>query len=613
MIRKMCGIIGCHDFSRIFEKADLDRMVTHLSHRGPDSNGTYIDEERYIFLGHTRLSIVDLTKQGNQPLMRDDKVISFNGEIYNYVELRAELVGLGYEFFSNTDTEVILVGYIHWGLDFVKKLNGMFALCIYDKTIGKLILARDKAGEKPLYYYHNEQTFCFASEIKALIWHSLFDRKISHSNLAEYLTLGYTSKNKTILRSFKKLVPGTVMTYDLGTQLLKSKVFWSTEQFSSPTFNDDEDHLGNKLVNLLKQSVSRQLMGDVPIANLLSGGMDSSIITALTAQQHSKLATFTVTNPNNSSFDEASFAREIATYYGTDHTEIPITELSGSEVKRILRHYDEPLGDSSCIPTAIVSSVIGKNYKVALGGDGADELFGGYVTNNREFILSKYLSIFKNDIGNKAFNSLRSVLPDRAFFDHLQAYLADKMPFYGQKFSRKEIGYLLQGLPSAGLPEKQKRRAGPPINALGQYEFNNYLANDILVKTDRASMLSSLELRSPFLDFDLIDFAFNELPDHLKANASERKIILKKIAKDILPTKFDWDRKKGFSIPSDVWLHAVGGYEEVIKSIKSSNIITLPDDTRALDELLKTRSNTNEKIFLLYTFVLWEEEYGAVL
>jgi asparagine synthase (glutamine-hydrolysing) len=609
----MCGIVGCHDFSSIFEMAHLDTMVAHLSHRGPDSKGTYFDGERNIFLGHTRLSIVDLTKQGNQPFIRDDKVISFNGEIYNYVELRTELVGLGYEFFSNTDTEVIIVGYIHWGLGVFKKLNGMFALCIYDKAIGKLILARDRTGEKPLYYYHNEQVFCVASEIKALIWHPLFDKKISLPNLTEYLTLGYTSKNNTILRGFKKLVPGSIAIYDLSTRSFNSEVFWNTDQFGATRPSDNEQYLQNKLTDLLKKSVSKQLMGDVPVANLLSGGLDSSIITALTAQQHSTLSTFTITNPNNSSFDEASYAREIASYYGTDHTEIPITDLSGSEIKNILRHFDEPLGDSSCIPTAIISSIIGQDYKVALGGDGADELFGGYVTNNREYILQKYFSIFQNNFGHSAFKTFRKVLPERAFFDHLQAYLENKMPFYGQKFSKDEIKCLLSHLPSVGYPEQHERRRVPPINGLGHYEFNNYLANDILVKTDRSSMYHSLELRSPFLDADLIDFAFKELPDNLKANASERKILLKKVAKNILPNQFDWDRKKGFSIPSSVWLDAVGGYDAVIKVIKSSNIIKLPNDKRALDELLKTRSNTNEKIFLLYTFVLWEEAYGATL
>lgn len=606
----MCGIVGVFDPARRFKPHDFDNMIGKLRHRGPDSHGMYLDQAKGVFLGHTRLSIVDLSEQGSQPLTRGHATISFNGEIYNYLTLRGELIELGYTFTSETDTEVVLLGYLAWGTDLFSKLNGMFALCIYDAEKCQFVLARDKSGEKPIYYFSASGIFAFASELKALVWNNFFARKINLSALVEYLNLGYTKGDHTLIQGFYKLLPGSYAVFNFASGSMYTSQYFHFSDLQSNYSAVTKEAVIEQLHDLLVKAVSLQLMGDVPVANLLSGGLDSSIITALTANIASSVSTYTITNPKNRDFDEAVYAREIASFFGTNHTEVPIQELSGALVNDTIRHFDEPIGDSSSIPTAVICHEIGKNFKVALGGDGADELFGGYVTNNREYFLHKYFRIFQNPGGAQAFKLVNKFLPKRNLFEHLQAYLCNFIPNYGEKFSHEQICLLMNGENPTDFVFLHPRLAGPIINRLGQHEFSNYLANDILIKTDRASMFKSIELRSPFLDGAVIDFAFTKIPDELKANGSERKIILKILAQDILPKNFNVHRKKGFSIPSDLWLSAVGGYTNVMNTIRGSNILHLPNDSLSVQDLISTRSKTNEKLFLLYSFALWEDAYG---
>ena len=375
----MCGIGGLVNFPTAQGRSSLRKMMDVLRHRGPDDAGHYWSPNGAVGLGHQRLSIIDLSPAGRQPMSDPcGLTLTFNGEIYNFVELRDALLKKGHVFQTRTDSEVILNAYREWGIDCVQHLDGMFAFAIYDASLDRLFLARDRAGEKPLYYWHNHRRFMFASELKALLASGLVDRHIDLAAFSSYLAYGYVERQQCILHDVNKLAPGHAMLFELDSGRVSSWAYW-TLPAQAGNLDKKPEELVDELDMLLHRSVKERLVADVPVGILLSGGLDSSVVTAAAAH-HSNggVRTFTVSFPGESAFDERAHARLIANHFGTDHTELEADGSSIGLIEQLAKQCDEPIGDPSVIPTFLVAQLIRGSATVALGGDGGDELFGGY-------------------------------------------------------------------------------------------------------------------------------------------------------------------------------------------------------------------------------------------
>lgn len=624
----MCGIVGIYSKSPVSNRGLLVRMRDTMRHRGPDDAGEWFSQDGRVGLAHRRLSIIDLSAGGHQP-MKDSAggfIITFNGEIYNYQELRRELKANGHSFHTESDTEVLLESYRAWGSDCLSHLNGMFAFCIYDIKKQRLFLARDRAGEKPLFYTHQGGFFAFASELKALMAFPSFPRIIDLTALSFYFTYGYIPGDYCILQGFHKLPPGHAMSFTLPTSTLKIWKYWALpESKSSNNINIEE--LSEELESLLEDSVRRQLVADVPVGILLSGGVDSSLITAMAARVSDKpVKTFTVVFPGQNSFNEAPHAEIVARHFGTEHRELVAESASVSLLPELARQYDEPIADSSLIPTYLVSKLIRQSATVALGGDGGDELFGGYLSYNW---------IFKQEVARrympegirKMFSGLTmSYLPHGVRGRNFLLALDSALPqayskmniFFDRRLRSKIIKPFQEGSDrNLGIPEEHKVNLCEYIRGLPgmvmALDFKTYLPDDILVKVDRASMLNSLEVRAPILDYRIIEFAFSRIPNSLKANIRKRKILLRHFAKKILPAQLNLERKQGFCIPLKIWFKSEFG--EFIKNILCETDSSLFNRS----EMLKLINNQNlgllnsERLFALTFFELWRREYKATI
>ena len=381
----MCGIVGMARSKERVNLALIETMRDTMTHRGPDDRGSWSSDDGRVGFGHRRLSIIDLSPKGHQPMRsRDGNVcITFNGEIYNFLELRADLQRLGYTFDSESDTEVLLAAYAEWGTDALARLNGMFAFAMYDSLRKRLFVARDRAGEKPLFYRHADGGFAFASELKALMADPALQRRIDLQSLNHYLAFGYVPGERCMLEGVRKLPQAHALTYDLDDNALHVWRYW---RLPEPSSNGEVisaergDELVDELHALLKDSVRRQMIADVPVGILLSGGVDSSLVTAMAASVSSRpVKTFTISFPGHGAYDEAAHARLVANHFGTDHSELVGEPTTIDLLPRMAAQYDEPMADSSMLPTYLVSKLIRRDATVALGGDGGDELFGGYM------------------------------------------------------------------------------------------------------------------------------------------------------------------------------------------------------------------------------------------
>jgi len=376
----MCGIVGQAFHEAQCNPEVLRVMRDSMAHRGPDHAGEWYSPDFRIGLAHRRLAIIDLSPRGQQP-MHDGSgklVIVFNGEIYNFLDLRKRLEKMGHSFRSNSDTEVILEAYREWGTDCLREINGMFAFCIYDDHKGIFFLARDRAGEKPLYYRYSDKQFSFASELKAIMADPGTPRKLNLEALNFYLAYGYVPCPMSILHGVEKLPQAHAMIYDIPKGTLRRWKYWDLPE-TVVNNNVSIEDLCSEFKSLLQDSIRRQMVSDVPLGVLLSGGCDSSLVTALASEVSRKpLRTFTVTFPGHKEYDEASFARIVADHFGTEHVEIVVDETSVGQVEELATQFDEPLADHAIIPTYLISRAIRQHATVALSGDGGDELFGGY-------------------------------------------------------------------------------------------------------------------------------------------------------------------------------------------------------------------------------------------
>ena len=556
---------------------------------------------------------------------RGELSIVFNGEIYNFAELRRELVQAGQPFCSQSDTEVILAAYRAWGTGCLSRMNGMFAFALYDNRHRSMFLARDRAGEKPLFYTLDHGVLRFASELKALLADPSMPRSIDPDALDCYLAMGFVPGDRSILKEAKKLPPAHALCFDLHRGEARIWRYWQLPEFSGGgEFGRlDEGVLVDELQALLEDAVRRQLVADVPIGILLSGGVDSSLVTAVAARAQSRVKTFTVRFPGHDSHDETAHARLIAKHFGTEHVELDSAEAGVELLPLLARQFDEPIVDSSMIPTHLVSRLVRQHCTVALGGDGGDELFGGYGHYSRLVWMHQNTRWIPRSARRLVARAAEAVLPvgfkGRNWLQGLELESNGGVPLIASYFDRSTRRRLIRDQPdSTQVAERIRRDRTPQTGDLLQratrLDFENYLPEDILVKVDRASMLNSLEVRAPFLDYRLTEFAFGKVPSNLKATSTTWKVLLKRLAARVLPPMFDRDRKQGFSIPLASWLRS-GPWKAFFRDVLLGSDSTL-FDRETVNTLFagqaKGRSNS-ERLFALVLFELWRREYRCEL
>ncbi len=594
-----------------------------MLHRGPDDAGEWWSTDGCVGLGHRRLAIIDLSPAGHQPMLdvTGELAITFNGEIYNFVDLRQELLAKGYVFQTHSDTEVILVAYREWGTDCLSHLNGMFVFALYDARQRKLFMARDRAGEKPFFYTMSNGVLRFSSELKGLMADPTMPRRIDPDALDCYLAMGFSPGERCMLRGVSKLPPAHALEFNLDRGQLNLWRYWQPPSEDN-LIQSNEGILLDELENLLEDAVRRQLMADVPVGVLLSGGVDSSLVTAMAVRSVAKVKTFTISFPGYAKYDETEHSRLIARHFGTEHIELEAAESTVDLLPKLAKQFDDPMSDSSMVPTYLVSRLIREHCTVALGGDGGDELFGGYSHYNRLLWLQKKLRwvplMARSPIASVAENLLPIGFKGRNWLQGLGVNLNHGLPLIASLFDRSTRAALLQENSDWVLVAEAIRAERIPVaNDLLQratrMDFGNYLPDDILVKVDRASMLNSLEVRAPLLDYRLIEFAFGKVPSYLKATPSSRKILLKKLCQRVLPPEFDQQRKQGFSIPLADWLKA-GAFRDFFYDVLHDRqcIFSRP----VVDKLLQGQErgySNSERLFALVQFELWRREYGATL
>lgn len=546
--------------------------------------------------------------------------VVFNGEIYNFRELREELEQKGYCFRSHSDTEVLLSAYDAWGSDWLNRLNGMFALALYDSRRGTLLLARDRAGEKPLFYHLSQGTLSFASELKALMANSALPRRIDPVALDCYLAMGFVPGERCILEGFNKLPPAHTLSFDLAQGTASLSCYWRLPDLEPRASSGavDDDVLLDELEVLLEDAVDKQTVADVPVGVLLSGGVDSSLVTAMAVRRSSKVRTFSIGFPGAGKADETDHARLIARHFDTEHTELMAEPTTADLIPRLVPQFDEPMADSSMIPTWLVSNLVRQHCTVALGGDGGDELFAGYPMHQRVTLLERYFGRIPLALRKTQARLAEAIMPvgvrGRNFLLSLGYDYTRHVPHFQELFGPRLRMRLLPHLQAIGRSAEDVRRdrtpsLRDPLQRATRFDFQNYLAEDVLVKVDRASMLNSLEVRAPLLDFRMIEFAFGKVPSRLKATPRDKKILLKRLAARVLPKEFDRQRKQGFSIPLAKWLRG-GPFRELFWDVLGDRQCLF--DRHTIEGLLRGQDSgrrNGERLFALVQLELWRREY----
>lgn len=624
----MCGIAGIAARTPFNDRDLLVTMRDAMTHRGPDDAGVWWSDDGRVGLGQRRLAIIDLSPGGHQPMSdaTGDLWITFNGEIYNYQELRATLIRRGHRFRTASDTEVILEAYRAWGTDCLEHLDGMFAFALYDAKKARLFIARDRAGEKPLYYRHTDRALAFASELKGLMADPTLHREMDAAALDHYLAYGYVPGDMCILRGLMKLPAAHGLLYRLDTGEAKVWRYWHLPAPANDTGRNDEE-LVEELETLLRESVRRRLIADVPIGILLSGGVDSSLVTALAAQVSSvPVRTFTIAFPGQGRFNEAEYARIVAERFGTQHTELPAESGTMNLLPALARQYDEPIADSSMIPTYLVSKLIRRHATVAIGGDGGDELFGGYWhyswlqrTADWRARVPRWV---RGLVGRMAANLAPVGTRGRTYAmgaagDQANAIAHVDMYFDATARHRLLAPAVREAANARAAPEGMKMALCDDAQSLVQQatrvDFSTYMVDDILAKVDRASMLTSLEVRAPWLDHKIIEFAFGRVPDRLRATRTQGKILPKRLGRKLLPSALNLDRKQGFSIPIDNWLRGDMG-RFVGEVLADADPRLFARDQIARLQAGQRRGLANGKrLFALTMFELWRREYRVAV
>ncbi len=565
----MCGIAG---FSRFHDAtgdlSSLVKMGDKIAHRGPDAHGEYLDEG--IGLCHRRLSIIDLSIAGNQPMFSEDDnlVIVFNGEIYNFPELRKELEKKGYPFKTKTDTEVILALYQYEGAKCLDKLFGMFAIALWDKKKQELFLARDRLGKKPLYYYHDQKQFIFASEIKSILEIETVPKEIRHDAIYDFFVYQYVPDSKSIFNNIHKLQPGHFLT--INKNGIKIKQYWDVSFKQQSTSSETE--IAEGLLDTINTCTKQRMISDVPLGAFLSGGVDSSGVVALMAKNSSSPVLTCAIGFDSKKFDEVQYAKQVADQYHTKHHELTVKENILDKLDDIVGFFDEPFADPSLVPTFFVSQLAKTKVTVALSGDGGDENFAGYskysvdqvenALRNKvpSFIRKKLFPAFISPLQRsniRPFNRAATLLnamsksPAEGFY-LTNTFMTDAM---WDRLANDNLKSQLAGYhPSIQTTQFYHAvDADDHLSKVLYSDIKTYLVGDILVKVDRMSMANSLEVRSPLLDYRVVEYAAS-IPSSLKLHQKEKKYILKKSFSDLLPADILYRKKMGFSVPLANWL-----------------------------------------------------------
>ena len=615
----MCGIIGYAGVEAASNRDWLAAGRDAMAHRGPDDIGEWWSADGQVGFGHRRLAIIDLSPGGHQP-MHDgaDLTITFNGEIYNFQELREELSGLGETFRTRSDTEVILKAYRRWGSGFVSRLYGMFALALHDASARKLLLARDRAGEKPLYYLHSGKTLRFSSELKGLFADPTVQRRVDPESLDLYLSMGFVPGERAIIQGISKLPPAHALEFDLASGDIRKWRYWELPGAPADA-GASEEELAEELEELLARAVRRQMIADVPIGILLSGGVDSSLVTAMAARAAPRVRTFTVAFPGHDRFDEGPHARLIADHFGTDHEELEAEAASADLLPMLAAQFDEPIIDSSMIPTFLVTRAVRRHCTIALGGDGGDELFAGYGHHSRLAAMEprarRVPARLRRTLSRGALRAVPDGRGSRNWIRALGVDLAREVPLVACYFDQRARQGLLPGRAGIGRwPDRpwavNGTDRGEFLDRVIRTDFRTYLPEDILVKVDRAAMRNSLEVRAPFLDAEMLEFAWGKVPVRLKGAGDARKILPKALASKLLPAAFDRQRKQGFTIPLASWLRQ-GPFRDLFRDVllASDSVFDRQTVGRLFDGLDRGYRN-EERLFGLAQFELWRRHYG---
>jgi asparagine synthase (glutamine-hydrolysing) len=615
----MCGICGYLSKKEYNEQMLVD-MNNTMFHRGPNDSGIYqtrLKSGDYLGMAHRRLSILDLSELGHQPMFSTDKsvCIVYNGEVYNFRELRNDLENKGYIFKSNCDTEVIIALYMEYGISFLQYLNGMFALAIYDAKDDMVILARDRIGKKPLYYYDGNGNFIFGSELKPILKHPDFHKEVRTDIISRYLCYKYINAPDTIFLNTHKVMPGEYIIWKNGN--VTKKLYWNIleryETFSKSMITDYGE-AKERLTMLLQDSVEKRLIADVSTGTFLSGGIDSSLITALAQRTTNKpVKTFTIgfeTKKEN----EAVYAKEVAEYIGTDHMELYITEKELFEaIEDLPRYYDEPFADSSQIPSMLVSKLAKQGATVILSGDGGDELFCGYTMYDWTYFAQRL-----DGIAGIANSILQPIHVTQKLPEKMRALLENRdKATKVQLFTDIRQNHTIDMIKGDSLTAKYRREQNIKLDdwqiKRQLLDMMTDLPGDMLAKVDRASMKYSLEVRCPILDYRIMELSFM-IPQKFKYHNFDKKHILKDITFDMVPKRLLDRPKKGFGVPLADWMRTKlhdrllrYADREVLKRQGIFNADKIHEFIYCLEK--SDKSLYNSVLWSFYVFQMWYQEY----
>ncbi len=632
----MCGIAGFIDFNNKSDQQCLENMTDVLHHRGPDDSGYQLFQSQVaqIGLGHRRLSILDLSKSGHQPMKHQSLHIVYNGEVYNFKEIAHDLQQLGYSFDSHSDTEVILKAFDAWGIKAVDHFNGMFAFTIYDEKSEKIYIFRDRSGIKPLFWYKKDDLILFASELKSFHQHPDFQKTLNKNSIALFLQHQYIPEPHTIFEYTHKLKAGHFMEISLHTKEIKIEKYWDViNAYNSEKLDISEDDALNKLDSLLKSAFSYRMVADVPVGVFLSGGYDSSLVTAILQNGMSqKLKTFTI-GFHERGYDETPHARAVAKHLGTEHTEYFCTQKDALDIIPTLpQMFDEPFADSSAIPTTLVSKLAKEKVSVSLSADGGDEIFAGYETYTT--VLSWYAKMQKlsPSLRKLGHNFMGAINPEHIPYlkntynfatryekiknlllceDSVEA-MKLTMSYFTPDEIEKALAYTYQKQKTNFDTKSQLNSNNDNIDQMLAIDYKTYMLDDILTKVDRTTMSVSLEGREPLLDYRIIEFAA-KLPSHLKYKDGTKKYLLKQLTHQYIPKEIMDRPKMGFGVPLMEW------FKDELKTyflhyldfdrLEKQNIFNPHYIVNMRDRYLDGKQENIEKLWSILVFQMWHEKW----
>jgi asparagine synthase (glutamine-hydrolysing) len=632
----MCGLAGFIDFKKQSNVAILKKQTDTLYHRGPDGEGQeiYETEKAQIGLGHRRLSIIDLTEGGSQPMHFNNYKIIFNGEIYNFNEIKEELIKFGHSFSSHSDTEMILHAFQQWGVKCVEKFIGMFAFVIYDETKQEVFCIRDRAGVKPFFYYWHEGVFLFASELKGIVAHPSFKKEIDLNAAASFMQYGYVPTPHCIWQHTQKLKAGHYLHFSIVKSNFTITQYWNVyDAYNKPKLTINFEDAKVETEKLLKSACDYRMVADVPVGVFLSGGYDSTTVAALLQKDRTdKIKTFTIGVPD-AGLNEAPYAKDIAKHLGTDHTEFYCTEKEALEMIADLPfNFDEPFADSSAIPTTLVSRIARKDVTVALSADAGDEVFAGY--NRYDYILKHGKKLNASPvIIRKALAGVMNVVPadkipvlknkynfhsryektkNLLLDPSMQNIMLSLSQHYNNEQTQSLFLHKVSPLTTAFESKELLPKYYDDLSFMLAIDYQNYMLDDILQKVDRAAMTVSLEGREPFLDHRIIEWAA-QLPNDFKYNNGNKKYILKEINKKYIPESLMDRPKMGFGIPIAKWL--AEDLKDMVQDfcgatkIQNQKIFNPAEIEKLLKDFYSGKKELANKVWYLLMFQMWMDKW----